>query len=105
MFLLLAHRSSRNLRGQAGGVFQSGIRGHKADFVHTNALGTGKRRFQLFGKFGRLGFSSGKRVNKFGEFSLSHLLGELHTGQPGRGKQLRKLFFRRRPFQRHTVEQ
>jgi hypothetical protein len=36
----------------------------------------------------------------FGDGSI-----ELDTGQACRGEQLRKLFFRRRTFQRHTIQQ
>jgi hypothetical protein len=104
LILLVAHGCSRDLGGHAG-FLQPGIGGHEADFVHTNASGIGNRGFQLFGKFGRLCFSGGKGVDKSGEFRFGHLLGELHAGQPGRGKQLRKLFLGRRPFKRHPIEQ
>jgi hypothetical protein len=85
LILPVPHGRSSNLRGHAG-FFQPGIRGHETDFIYTDAPGIGNRRFQLFGKLGRLGLSGGKRVDKFGEFRLRHLLVELHAGQPSRGK-------------------
>jgi hypothetical protein len=44
-------------------------------------------------------------MNQLGHIFLRHARLELQTRQSGSAQQLRKLLFRRRPFERHSIQQ
>jgi len=104
LVLISAERSNRQLRGHAR-VFQARVRGHKANFVDADSLGSGERRLQLLRQFRRLGLARGKRVDKAAKFFFRDGSKKLHTGQACCAEQLCKLLLRRRPFQRHAIQQ
>jgi hypothetical protein len=80
------------------------IRGHKTKFIDADSLRPRQRGFQLQSEFGRFGFSGGKCMYKSAELFFGDGSKELDTGEARSGEQLRKLFFRWRSFQRHTIQ-
>jgi len=101
--MVLAERGDGQL-GRHAGFLESRIRSHEADFVDTDALGTGEGGLQLESQFRRLGFAGGKGAHKAPKLFFSHGRKELDAGESRGGEQLRKLFFSGRPFQRYPVQ-
>jgi hypothetical protein len=101
--MVLAERRNSQL-GRHAGFLEPRIRGHEADFVDADALGTGEGGLQLESQFRGLRFARGKGAHKAPKLFFGHGRKELDAREPRGGEQLRKLFFSGRPFQRYPVQ-
>jgi hypothetical protein len=92
------------LRGHAR-FLQPRIRGHKANLIDADSLRAGEGGLQLRRQLGRFGFSGWKGTDETRQLIARYGGEELYACQAGSGQQLCKLFFGRRAFQRHAIEQ
>ena len=84
---------------------QTRVGGYETHFVDADSLRARQRLLQLLREFRRLRFPGRECPRKPAEFLRSKRREELHAGEARGGKQLRKLFFRRRAFERNPVQE
>src|SRR5579884_925949 len=104
LILVGSKRGGGKLRGHIG-VFQAGIGGDKTDFIDSDAVHPGEPRLQLLRQFRGLRFPGGKGAREARQLFLSDRRKKLNACQARCGEQLGKLFFRRRAFERNSIQQ
>jgi hypothetical protein len=81
LILIPSESRSRKLRCHAG-FFQPRIRGHKADFIDSNATRAFECALQLLRKLRRLRLSRRKRSSKSCDLFPGYCRKKLHAGKP-----------------------